>query len=67
MIDYIIRDADGYWCGLRRKADKAPVHFWSTKRKDAARLHFYDAAEHFARMLPQSVRIERVTDREGAK
>jgi hypothetical protein len=59
---YIIRDEDGYWCGMRRKPDKTPVHFWSSKRKDAARLHFYEAAQHFAGMLPQPTRIVRVTD-----
>jgi hypothetical protein len=60
---YIIKDADGYWCGLKRGADRKPVHFFSSKRKDAARLHFYESAQHFARMLPQPTKIVRVADR----
>jgi hypothetical protein len=61
MIAYVIRDRDGYWCGMRRNPDKSPVHFFSTKRKDAVELHFYEAAQRFAALLPQPVRIVRVT------
>jgi len=59
-MNYIITDGHGYWCGMRRKADGTPVTFWSSKRKDAARIHFREVAESLTKHIPQPVEIKAV-------
>jgi hypothetical protein len=54
---YRITDGEGWWCGMRRDADKRPIHLWSTKRKDAAVLHFFEAAASFQKLIPQATKI----------
>jgi hypothetical protein len=56
-MNYIIKDAEGYWVSQRRYADKTRVHFWSTKRKDAARIEMPEVAQIIARHIPQPVTI----------
>lgn len=53
---YIITDGHGYWCGRRRDGTRK-FDFWSTKRRDASRIHFAEAAQTIARTLPMPIRI----------
>lgn len=52
----IIKDSKGYWVSMRRNPE--PIHFWSTKKADAAQFHFYEAAERILKMLPQKAHIQ---------
>ena len=54
-MHYLITDGHGYLAGQklhRHPQDKSRVvSLWSSKRRDAMRLHFYEAAEYMLRKI----------------
>ena len=56
FMGYIIQDAEGYWCG-RRRTDGRLIDFWSSRKVDAAKIHFHEVAKKIASQMPQSVRV----------
>jgi hypothetical protein len=57
MTHWIIKDAEGYWVSQCRNADKSRVHFWSSRKRDAARIEMPEVAAIIARHIPQPVQI----------
>jgi hypothetical protein len=59
-MSYVITDGHGYWVSQRRDTNGQRIGFWSTKLKDAARIHFPEVAQAIAKHLPMPVEIRRV-------
>ena len=52
-MHYVITDGHGYLAGKRlyRGRDKRVISMWSSKRSDAMRIHFFDAADYLVRAI----------------
>ena len=57
MKGFVIRDENGYFV-IRRRYNGKVFNMWSTRKRDAARFHFYEAAKKIAATIPQRVTIE---------
>ena len=56
-MNYIITDGHGYIAGRLRRIDNKVYTFWSSKKVDATRYHFYEVAERIAKLISSPVKI----------
>lgn len=57
-MGYYIKDADGWWVGMRRNSEKAPIHLWSEKRDQKGEMHFIEVANKISSIIPQPTQIK---------
>jgi hypothetical protein len=56
-MGYRITDGEGWMVKKYRKSDGTPCYMWSSNPRDAADIHFYQAAEKLSQGIPFPVRI----------